>query len=139
MKKIHLGNCEIGTSFEVYAVKKHSKWGDFYNFINRIDPDHSSWFGCKKEDVITVRCTIIANDISVVALYKDPNYDENCIDYLMSYDLRHDNMIVMHNIKVFNCCFPYGADAICFAHHDTDEYKKGDRIGYLCRVKIEEI
>ena len=119
MKKIHLGNCEIGTSFEVYAVKKHSKYGDFYNFINRIDPEHSSWFGCKKEDVITVRCTIIANDISVVALYKDPEYDENCIDYLMSYDLRNDNMIIMHNVKVFNCCFPYGADAICFAHNEV--------------------
>lgn len=30
-------------------------------------------------------------------------------------------------------------DAICFAHNDTEEYKIGDRIGYLCRVKIEEI
>lgn len=56
MEKIHLSNCEIGTSFEVCAVKRHSKCGDFYNFINRIDPEHSSWFGCKKEDVITVRC-----------------------------------------------------------------------------------
>ena len=57
----------------------------------------------------------------------------------MSYDLRNDNMIIMHNVKVFNSCFPYGADAICFAHNDTEEYKIGDRIGYLCRVKIEEI
>ena len=34
MGKIHLDNCEIGTSFEVYAVKRHSKWGDYYNYIN---------------------------------------------------------------------------------------------------------
>ena len=139
MGNIKLGDCKPGTSFEVYAVKQENEIGKFFNYINQIDPDHARWYGQKKEDVIKVKCTIVDNDISVKELYSDPNYDDDCIDYLMGYNLWSGNMIIMPNVKAFNCCYPRGADESRFAHHTTSTYKKGDRMGYLCRLKVEEI
>jgi hypothetical protein len=137
---LKLDKFDIGTEFYTYGIKAIGPSNrKFYNFINRIDPDHAWIFGKKKEDVIKLKCTILANDISVKRLYTDQDYDENCIDYLMGYDTVFNTAIIMHNIKVFNCCYPYGADAIVYATKDTSLYKKGDRTGYLCRLKVEEV
>ena len=131
---------KVGSSFETTAVPKTNKMHD--NFFKHfgINPEHKLHYGVdENENVVRVRCTIADVNLSIANLYSDKTYDENCVDYLAyfpfekcDYTAIQTNIIIQPNIKVFNCCFPYGADASCFD-------KNNKRIGTICRLNVELI
>lgn len=123
---------EKGYSYETYAVKRTNSLGEFLSHFD-INPEFHRAYGVDDPGgIVKVRCTVTDTDLSVKEMYADRNYDENCIDYLAFLKYEEDFRIVMPNIKMFNCCFPYGADASCFN-------REGERTGTICRLKVEII
>ena len=117
----------IGDSFETFAVVE----GDHYDHFD-INPNYAGMYGVDNlDDIVRVRCTVKDKDLSVGEMYKDKNYNDNCIDYLAFFELDCDASIIMPNIKMFNMCFTYGADKECF--------RNGERVGTICRLEVEEI
>lgn len=117
----------IGDSFETFAVVK----GDHYDHFD-INPKYASVYGIDNpEDIVRVRCTVKEKDLSVYDMYKDKDYDNDCVDYLAYFRQDCDLSIIMPNIKIFNMCFPYGADADCF--------RDGKRVGTICRLDVEVV
>jgi len=135
-------NIKVGNSFETTAVLKLNDFnGNFFTHFG-INPKHKLHYGVdENENVVRVRCTITDVDLSIANLYSDKSYDENCVDYLAYFPFYkcdynvwltaiQSTIIIQPNIKVFNCCFPYGADASCFD-------KNNKRIGTICRLKVD--
>lgn len=131
-------NIKVGNSFETTAVLKSNDFnGNFFTHFG-INPEHKLQYGVdENENIVRVRCTIVDINLSIANLYSDKTYDTNCVDYLAylpfeMYDkiVIQSKIIIQPNIKVFNCCFPYGADASCFD-------KNNKRIGTICRLKVD--
>lgn len=156
-----LTNIEPGTSFITTAIENSNSVGTFFYIFGK-DKRGITYYGYKEDDLIDVKCTILKNDITLGELYQDPKYSSNSIDYLLYVKVNDDKtlwpMIIEPNIKMFNMCFPYGADAELFWDKDFPEhgrislndegkmnyneekiFYKGDRRGYICRLKIEKI
>lgn len=117
----------VGDSFETFAVVN----GDRYDHFD-INPKYAKMYGVDNpNDVVCVRCTVKEKDLSVHEMYIDKDYDDNCIDYLAYFELDCDYSLIMPNVKLFDMCFPYGADAECF--------RDGKRTGTICRLEVEVI
>jgi hypothetical protein len=146
-----INDYKIGTNFFITCTKEHKK-----NFHNNKGEEYYSNFGIiprlasmwakKEEDVITVKATIIEEDVLINELLHDKNYDDNSIDYFGCVDFEEfykDNQyniqMIFPNIKQYFICFPYGPDSIRFWQTDLEPHKKGDRRGMTVRLKIEEI
>ncbi|MBR4624058.1 MAG: hypothetical protein IKO56_00805 [Alphaproteobacteria bacterium] len=124
---------EIGYTFETKAVAKYTEKQDKFYIKFDIDPEHKSYYGVGDNDkIVDVKCEVIDVDLLLDNLYSDKSYDSNCVDYLAYFYCDSERKLIQPNIKVFNCCFPYGADAMCFD-------KNGKRIGSICRLKVEEL
>lgn len=130
---------KTGTTFEITCTKEHNCYNHF-----QIHKDLVHMYGKKQEDVITVKCTIIEEDVIVSDLYKyGSSYDANKVDYFgwieFEDDGTYDIGLIYPNIKLYFMCFAYGPDARRFWNHDIDNHKKGDRRGMTVRLKIEEL
>lgn len=130
MRKRATGNNgpEPGDSFETTAVLT----GDHLSKFG-INPKFVEMYGMDKlHPVLDVRCTIKEKDLSVKEIYNIAGYDPNSVDYLGFFEIGKEveRCIIMPNIKLFNTCFPAGADAECFGHD-------GNRTGTICRLDVE--
>jgi len=150
-----INDYKIGTSFEITCAKrKHVTTGETVYDSFGISKEHSRIWGRKPEDVITVKMTIIEEDVLLMNKYKDENYDENCIDYFAVITWEDDGTLnigcIYPNIKLYNMCFPYEIDKCLFYDRDFTTYdyetfeektihKKGDRHRMTVRLKVEEI
>lgn len=123
---------EKGIFFRTYASRETNSRGEFLSHFDINPKFHRAYGVDDPNDIVEVRCTVTDTDLSIKEMYADKNYDENCIDYLAFLEYDTDFRIVMPNIKMFNCCFPYGADASCFN-------REGKRTGTICRLKVEII
>lgn len=122
---------EIGYTFTEKAVLKKSETYGYILTHFGLNPEHKRHYGVRDEDtIVDVKCTVIDIDLSLAKLYNDEKYDENCVDYFAYFPYDNRFGIIYCNIKAFNCCFPYGADAACFN-------KNGERIGTICRLNVE--
>ncbi len=142
---------KVGTSFEITCVKEkiNNKYtNDFKEYYSSFEimPRLASMWAKNQEDVITVKATIIEEDVIIKDLFNNKDYDENCVDYFGWIDFedynktkRYDIGLIYPNIKQYFVCFPYGADSGRFWNNDIGEHKKGDRRGMTVRLKIEEI
>lgn len=131
---------KVGTSFEITCSKeKHrasgKEDGKYYYQNFGIVKEHASIWGANPENVITVKATIIEEDVMCQKLMVDKNYDNNSIDYFgrISFDEgKMDIHIIYPNIKQYFICFPYGTDVGLFD-------KEGNRKEMNVRLKIEEL
>ena len=117
----------------------------------QITKEHAGIFGRKPEDVVTVRGTIIEEDVLVGELMKhDSTYDSNAHDYFGWIDFEDDGTYTLHmiygNIKMYFVCFPYGPDCRRFYSKDVTDidthkiiHKAGDRRGMTVRLEFEMI
>ena len=130
---------KVGTSFEITCSKeKHRASGKedckyFYQNFG-IVKEHASIWGANPENVITVKATIIEEDVMCQKLMVDKNYDNNSIDYFGRISFNKGKMdihIIYPNIKQYYICFFYGTDVGLF---DND----GNRKEMNVRLKIEE-
>ena len=90
--------------------------------------------GRKPEEVITVKATIIEEDVMCQKLMAGKNYDVNSIDYFGQIFFKEDKIyinLIYPNIKQYFICFPYGTDIGLF---DSE----GNRKEMNVRLKIEE-
>lgn len=131
---------KVGTSFEIRCSKEEYKTsgkkdGKHYYENFGVVKEHASIWGVNPEDVITVKATIIEEDVMCQKLMLDKNYDNNSIDYFgrISFD---EGKIYIHfiysNIKQYFTCFLYGPDVGLFD-------KDGNREEMNVRLKIEEL
>ncbi len=139
-----------GTSFNITCCKNIDEDGSvFYNHFEII-PTLADMWGHNPKDVITVKATIIDEDVIVEDLMKDKSYDENCVDYLGLVDFNIDGSyeigIIYRNIKLYFVCFPGGPGKERFwssgyKNYKTGKYyyRKGDRRSMTVRLKIEEL
>lgn len=143
-----INDYKVGTEFYINCVKEntknyHNSEGKTYYGSFGIIPQLASMWARKEEDIITVKATIIEEDVLINNLLKDKNYDTNCIDYFGWIDFEDDETYSIHmiypNIKLYFVCFPYGADAGRFYRTNLGIHKEGDRKGMTVRLKIEEI
>lgn len=149
--KMKINDYKVGTTFEITCAKhKHLKTDEIVYDSFGIKKEFAYMWARKPEDIIKVKATIIEEDIVIKDLLNNPEYDENCIDYFGFIDGFEKNdlniSIIWRNIKLYEICFTYGADAERFFNHDQldDDFKtylwhKGDRRGMTVRLKIEEI
>ena len=77
---------KVGTSFEITCSKeKHrvsgKEDGKYYYQNFGIVKEHAYMWGANPENVITVKATIIEEDVMCQKLMVDKNYDNNSIDY----------------------------------------------------------
>lgn len=151
-----ISDYKVGTSFEITCTKQNRKLNgketnEYIYDSFEINKNHAYLWGRKSEQVITVKATIIEEDVLMEKIYKhNSDYDSNQIDYFgwISFEDSGDLRINMiyPNIKLYFICFPYGPDANRFWSYDrkdpfTDKllHKAGDRRGMTVRLKIEEI
>lgn len=131
---------KVGTSFEIKCSKEEHRTygkedGKYYYQNFGIVKEHASIWGVKSENVITVKATIIEEDVMCQKLMVDKNYDNNSIDYFgrISFDDGKISIsIIFPNIKQYFICFAYGTDVGLFD-------KDGNRRGMNVRLKIEEL
>lgn len=142
-----IDNYKVGTSFKIECTKQFRD-GEFRNYDSfGIVKNFANMWARKPEDVITVKCTIIEEDVVLGDLYKT-GYDSKQCDYFGWIDFEDDGTYSIHmiypNALQYSICFPYGPDAQRFYIHDINEgykviHKKGDRRGMTVRLKVEEI
>lgn len=131
---------KVGTSFEITCSKEKHRTsgkedGKYYYQNFGIVKEHAYMWGANPENVITVKATIIEEDVMCQKLMMDKNYDNNSIDYFgrISFDEgRISISIIYPNIKQYFICFPYGTDVGLFD-------KDGNREEMNVRLKIEEL
>ena len=134
-----IDNYKVDTSFEITCSKEENKTsgkkdGKHYYQNFGIVKKHAYMWGANPENVITVKATIIEEDVMCQKLMVDKNYDNNSIDYFgrISFDEgRISISIIYPNIKQYFICFPYGTDVGLFD-------KDGNREEMNVRLKIEE-
>ena len=141
-----------GTTFECLCahkgvVKDGRPFLDSFGII----PKFASMYGRKPEDIVTVRGTIIEEDIIVKELMKhDSPYDSNAHDYFGWIDFEDDGSynlrMIYGNIKLYYMCFPNGPDIGRFYCNDVEDiktwkiiHKAGDRRGMTVRLEFEII
>ena len=147
-----INDYKVGTTFEITctkSIKPQTNEIVYDSFC--INKKYASIYGRKPEDVITVKCTIIEEDVIINDLMpRNSNYDTNSIDYFGWIDMENKNdyniSLIYANIKLYFVCFAYGPDAGRFWQFDrlsddnkTYLFRKGDRRGMTVRLKIEEI
>lgn len=131
---------KVGTSFEITCSKEEhrtsgKKDGKHYYQNFGIVKEHASIWGVKPENVITVKATIIEEDVMCQKLMAGKNYDVNSIDYFGRISFEEgkiDIHIIYPNIKQYFICFPYGTDIGLFD-------REGKRKEMNVRLKIEEL
>jgi hypothetical protein len=131
---------KVGTSFEIACTKEEHRTsgkedGKYYYQNFGILKEIASIWGVKPENVITVKATIIEEDVMCQKLMMDENYDSNSIDYFGRISFEEGKIsisIIYPNIKQYFICFPYGTDVGLFD-------KDGNRKEMNVRVKIEEL
>lgn len=147
-----INNYKVGTTFEIGAGKKYYPDGKFKCYGSfGVSKNHLSIFGVKPEDFVNIKATIIEEDVIVENLLKDPNYNENQIEYFghISFEDGLDKLrisMIYPNIKLYFVCFPYGpsvsrfwnVDDIDLATHEIKNHK-GDRRSMTVKLKVEEI
>lgn len=127
---------KIGTSFKIQCTKhKYNKLANIYYDSFGIIKEFASLWGRKPEEVITVKATIIEEDVLVEEKYKDETYDENSIDYFARIHFldngQYDISMIYPNIKQYSVCFPGGPDSGRFTLQDG-------QVEMNVRLKIEE-
>lgn len=146
-----INDYKIGTKFFITCTKEHKK--NFHNNESEeyygnfgIIPRLASMWARKEEDVITVKATIIEEDVIIGDLFKDQSYDTNSTDYFAQISFedfdetgKYNIRLIYPNIKQYFICFPYGADSERFYETDFKTHKTGDRRAMTVRLKIEEI
>jgi len=147
-----ISDYKVGTTFEITCTKRYRE--DKKEFVYDsfgINKKFASIYGKNPEDVITVKCTIIEEDVIVDDLMKcNSDYDTNSLDYFAYIDGFEDNdlniSLIYANVKLYFMCFPYGPDSLRFWNYDqldsdfeTYLYHKGDRRAMTVRLKIEEV
>ena len=146
-----INDYKIGTEFFITCTKENvrnyhnAEEKTFYSSFGII-PRLASMWAKNEEDVITVKGTIIEEDVLINELFRDKNYDDNSIDYFGWVDFenfykdnQYDIRMIFPNIKQYFICFPYGPDSVRFWQNDLEPHKKGDRKGMTVRLKIEEV
>ena len=146
-----INDYKVGTEFYITCTKENVRnYHDvgektFYSNFGII-PRLASMWARNEEDVITVKATIIEEDVLIKELLQNKNYDDNSVDYFGWVDFeefykdnQYDIRIIFPNIKQYFVCFPYGPDSGRFWQTDLEPHKKGDRRGITVRLKIEEI
>lgn len=136
-----IDNYKVGTSFEITCSKEEHKIsgkkdGKHYYQNFGIVKEHAYMWGVKPENVITVKATIIKEDVMCQKLMTSKNYDVNSIDYFARIHFldngQYDISMIYPNIKQYFICFPYGTDIGLFD-------REGKRKEMNVRLKIEEI
>ena len=135
-----IDNYKVGTSFEITCSKEEHKTsgkkdGKHYYQNFGIVKEHAYMWGVKPENIITVKATIIEEDVMCQKLMAGKNYDVNSIDYFGRISFEEDKIdihIIYPNIKQYFICFPYGTDIGLF---DSEGKRKEMNV----RLKIEEI
>lgn len=131
---------KVGTSFEITCSKEEhrtsgKKDGKHYYQNFGVIKKHAYIWGVNPEDVITVKATIIEEDVMCGELMRNESYDNNSIDYFGRISFNEGKMdihFIYPNIKQYFICFPYGTDIALF---DKDENRKEMNV----RLKIEEL
>ena len=150
--KIAIRDYKVGTTFNTTCAKRMntSKGGlqtAVYDSFG-IDIEHAAFWGRKKKDVVSVKCTIIEEDVLMCKIYKiDSDYDIEQIDYFGYIDFSDELTISMiyPNIKLYFICFPFNPDGLRFWDSDIKDaynqikHRKGDRRAMTVRLKVEEI
>lgn len=146
-----INDYKVGTEFEITCTKEfHPKLKQYVYHHFQISKKHASVWGEKLENVITVKATIIDEDVIIENLMKDISYDNNCIDYFGLVDFNDDGTydigLIYPNIKQYFICFAYGPNAVRFWNFDSKDidtrkyyHKKGNRRSMSVRLKVEEI
>ena len=147
-----INDYKVGTTFEIPCTKRiNQQTNEIVYDSFGIDKKHANIYGRKPEDVITVKCTIIEEDVIVDDLMKyNSTYNTNSLDYfghITGFEKNElDISLIYANIKVYSICFPYGPDTIRFWNYDQLDkdfknylYREGDRRSMTVRLKIEEI
>ena len=137
----------IGTTFDITCTKKINKDGKVsYTNFGILQKFAHIW-GCKPEDVITVKMKIIEINVCIKDLFQGKTYDLNSIDYFgkINIDDEIDISCIYPNVKLYMVCFPYGPDVDDYWDFDVYDpltqklkYNKGDRKSMNVRLKIEE-
>ena len=140
-----------GTTFECQCAHTGRTIDDKPYFDSfGISEQHAMIFGRKAENIVTVRGTIIEEDVNVEGLLRNPSYDENAHDYFGWIDFEDDESynirLIYGNIKSYFICFPGGPDSRRFYSTDVMDYntekiihKAGDRRGMSVRLSFELI
>ena len=143
-------NYKKGTEFEITCVRfNHPNHGLIYNAF-QIKKNFANMWGEDPNNVITVKATIVDEDVIIEDLMRDKSYDDNCVDYFGLVDFNEDGTfdigLIYPNIKQYFVCFPSGPGATRFWNFDDKDYetgkyhhKIGDRRSMTVRLKIDEI
>ena len=153
-----LPSVEPGTWFVTTAVEKENSIGKFFYTFGK-DERAIKFYGYSPSQLIDVKCTIVKNDLTMLDLCKDKEYNTNSIDYLLYVKVNEDKtlwpMMIEPNLKMLNIAFPYGIDHELFWDRNYPSnlfyvnnegkienlrdyiFHEGDRRGYMCRLKVE--
>lgn len=148
-----ISDYKVGTEFEITCAKVNKRLhgeiipNEYIYDSFGISQEHPYVWARKPEEVIKVKCTIIEEDVVIADIYKNKDYDSNCIDYfgfiLFKDDGTFDISMIYPNIKTYSICFPYGADAERFWSQDIKinevVHHAGDRRAMSVRLKVEPL
>ena len=122
---------KIGDTFVTKAVLRQDHRGSFFSNFD-LNPKFKKYYGLDENDrIVDVKCTITDVDLSISLMILDVGYDDNCIDYIAYLPYGKEPRIIMPNIKLFMCCFPYSPFDAC--------YHNKKKIATICRLKVEQI
>lgn len=147
---MRIDDYRTGTSFEITCTRhSDSESGETFYSDFGIFPNMAFMWGRKKEDVMTVRATVIEEDVKIISLLKDKTYKKG-IDYFGRVEFGNEDGsltidMIYPGINQYYVCFPYGPDFGLLWDNDVFDragkliHRKGERRAMNVRLKIEEI